>query len=62
MGARIIAVSDVVEAMSMNRPYRFVLGLPKALVEIKAGRGTLFDTQAVDACVRLFEKKQFAFR
>jgi PAS domain S-box-containing protein len=61
LGARIIAISDVIEAMSMNRPYRFVLGLTAALAEIKLGRNTLYDAQAVDACVRLFEEKHFAF-
>jgi PAS domain S-box-containing protein len=61
LGARIIAISDVIEAMSMNRPYRFVLGLHAALAEIKSGRGSLYDKRAVDACVRLFEEKHFAF-
>jgi len=54
--ARIIAVADVVESMSSHRPYRPALGIVKALTEIKAGRGTLFDERVVDACVAIFEE------
>ena len=61
MGARIIAIADVVEAMSTNRPYRFALGLPAALQEIQQGRGTLYDAEAVDACLDLFEQQGFSF-
>lgn len=54
--ARILAVADVVEAMSSHRPYRASLGLPPALAEITAGRGTLYDRSMVDACVSLFRE------
>ncbi len=37
--ARIIAVADVVEAMSSHRPYRPALGLDKALEEIEKTKG-----------------------
>jgi HD-GYP domain-containing protein (c-di-GMP phosphodiesterase class II) len=60
MGARIIAIADVVEAMATNRPYRAVLGLDAALEEIKQGRGKLYDALAVDACVALFENEGFS--
>jgi putative nucleotidyltransferase with HDIG domain len=53
MEARILAVADVVEAMSSHRPYRAALGLPVALDEIRAGRGSLYDAGAVDACLAL---------
>jgi HD-GYP domain-containing protein (c-di-GMP phosphodiesterase class II) len=56
--ARIIAVADVVEAMSSHRPYRPALGIEKALAEIERGRGTAFDAEVADACLRLFRKKQ----
>lgn len=59
--ARIIAVADVVEAISSHRPYRSALGIGPALEEIEKGRGALFDPDAVDACIRLFTQKQFAF-
>ncbi len=54
--ARIIAVADVVEAMSSHRPYRAALGIDKALEEIASKRGKYYDESAVDACLRVFEK------
>ncbi len=61
LGARIIAVADVIEAMSTHRPYRFVLGIDAALDEIKQHRGTLYDENAVNACLKLFAEKRFSF-
>jgi len=61
LGSKIIAVADVIEAMSMHRPYRFGLGLEAALAEIKQGRGTFYDPTVVNACIRLFEEKEFSF-
>jgi PAS domain S-box-containing protein len=49
-GARVLAVADVVEAMSRFRPYREALGIGKAIEEITVNRGVLFDPDAVDAC------------
>ena len=57
--ARIIAVADVVEAMSSHRPYRQSLGLDKALEEIEQGRGVKYDSQAVDACLKLFREEGY---
>ncbi len=54
--ARIVAVADVVEAMSTHRPYRASLGIEKALEEINANRGKLYDAGVVDACLALFEE------
>jgi PAS domain S-box-containing protein len=59
--ARILAVADVVEAMASHRPYRPGLGLDKALEEISRNRGALYDSQAVDVCLRLFREKGFSF-
>jgi PAS domain S-box-containing protein/putative nucleotidyltransferase with HDIG domain len=59
--ARILAVADVVEAMVSHRPYRPALGIDKALEEISREKGTLFDADAADACVRLFTEKAFKF-
>jgi HD-GYP domain-containing protein (c-di-GMP phosphodiesterase class II) len=61
IGAKIISVADVVESMSTNRPYRFVLGQAAALQEIRDGRGRLYDTRVVDACLRVFAERGFAF-
>ncbi|MDD2517876.1 MAG: HD-GYP domain-containing protein, partial [Synergistales bacterium] len=41
--ARILAVADVVEAMSADRPYRPALGMDVALEEIRSCSGRLFD-------------------
>lgn len=59
--AKILAVADVVEAMASHRPYRPSLGVQKAMEEIKANRGRLYDADAVDCCVHLFEKSGFIF-
>ncbi len=52
--ARIVAVSDVVEAMASDRPYRRSLGVEAALDEISRGAGTLYDADVVTACRELF--------
>jgi len=59
--ARILAVADVVEAMSSHRPYREAPGLDEALREISKNKGILYDPQVVDACIRLFTRKNFKF-
>ncbi|HEV2686108.1 MAG TPA: HD-GYP domain-containing protein, partial [Actinomycetota bacterium] len=56
IGARIIAVADVVEAMSSHRPYRASLGAQEAFDEIIRGRGTEFHPEVVDACLRLYSE------
>ena len=53
LGARIIAVADVLEATASHRPYRAALGLEAAVAELVKGRGTLFDPAVVDACLAL---------
>ena len=53
LGARIIAVADVVDAMATHRPYRAAVGIDAALQEIEANRGRLYDPDVVDACLRL---------
>lgn len=61
MEARIMAVADVVESMSSYRPYRSALGIDAALEEIENNRGTLYDKNVADACLRLFREKGFQF-
>ena len=60
--AKIIGVADVVEAMSSHRPYRPSLGIDKALEEIIQNRGTLYDPEVVDVCLKLFKEKGFKFK
>lgn len=57
--ARILTVADVVEAMSSYRPYRPARGIDKALCHIEQNKGTLYDPDVVDACLRLFTEKGF---
>lgn len=57
--ARILAVADVVEAMTSHRPYRPALGLDVALTEIKVNSGKFYDPQVVDACLAVFREKQY---
>jgi PAS domain S-box-containing protein len=59
--ARIMAIADVVEAMSSHRPYRPALGIGKALAEINTQRGILYDPDAVHVCSNLFTQKRFEF-
>lgn len=59
LGARILSVADVVEAMSSHRPYRPGRGIEVALDEILHARGTQFDPRVVDACVTLFREQKY---
>lgn len=59
--SRILAVADVVEAMSSHRPYRPALGINVALEEIETFKGLRFDAQVVEVCIRLFKEKGFKF-
>jgi HD-GYP domain-containing protein (c-di-GMP phosphodiesterase class II) len=59
--ARILAIADVVEAMSHRRVYRSTFGVDKALEEILRNKGTLYDPTGVDVCLRLFTEKGFTF-
>ncbi len=54
--SRILAVADVVEAMSSRRPYREAFSIAITLNKITKYRGNLFDPEVVDICVGLFEK------
>ena len=60
--ARILAVADVVEAMSSHRPYRAAHGVDKALEEITRNKGVLYDSDVAEACVRVFKEKGFKFK
>jgi putative nucleotidyltransferase with HDIG domain/PAS domain S-box-containing protein len=59
--ARIMGVADVIESMSSHRPYRPAYSIEKALLEIIMKKGVLYDTKAVEACVSLFNEKNFTF-
>lgn len=59
--ARILAVADVVEAMSSHRPYREAHSIEETMAEIEANRGILYDEKVVDVCLKLFKEKGYIF-
>lgn len=56
--AQIIAVADVLEAVTSHRPYRPALPLKKGIDILLSGRGILYNADAVDACISLIESKR----
>jgi len=59
LGAKIIAVADVVEAITSHRPYRAALGIEFAISEIKSNRGVLYNEAVVDACLNVLIKSNY---
>jgi len=53
LATRIIAIADVVDAMSSPHPYRTSLGIEKAIREISSRRGDLYDPEAVEICLSI---------
>jgi putative nucleotidyltransferase with HDIG domain len=51
IGARIILISDTVDAMTTDRPYRKRLSLDFVIAELQKCRGTQFDSAIVDVTV-----------
>jgi PAS domain S-box-containing protein len=60
MPARILAVADVVEAMSSRRPYRPALGVDASLAEL-AENPDRYDADVVRECLALHQAGQLAF-
>ena len=58
LDAKIIAIADVLEAMSSHRPYRPALGVKIAIDEIKKNTGIYYCSDCANALLRLFEKKR----
>jgi putative nucleotidyltransferase with HDIG domain len=59
--SRIILVSDTVEAMTSDRPYRKGLPLDRVTAELAQFSGTQFDPQCVSGMLRLLERESEAF-
>ncbi|MHB1340408.1 MAG: HD domain-containing phosphohydrolase [Coriobacteriia bacterium] len=55
LGSRILAIADVVEAMTNHRPYKPAVGIDAALDEIRGNAGKTYDAEVAAACVRVFE-------
>ncbi|MGE0354212.1 MAG: HD-GYP domain-containing protein, partial [Gemmatimonadales bacterium] len=50
-GARIIMISDTIDAMTTDRPYRKALGVDVVIAELQKHRATQFDPKLVDLVV-----------
>jgi putative nucleotidyltransferase with HDIG domain len=59
LDSKIVAVADVVDAITSSRPYRPARSVDVALYDIKGNRGTLYDPDVVDACWSLFYEKNY---
>lgn len=59
--ARVLAVADMIEAMSSHRPYRPARGMEAALTEVKTYAGKFFDPEVVDAAFRVVKKHPHLF-
>ena len=53
--ARIIAVVDAYDAMTTDRPYRPAMSRERAVAELRAGAGTQFDPEVVEAFRRAYK-------
>ena len=58
IGARIIAVVDAYESMTLGRPYRQAMTHENALRELRRCAGTQFDPKVVEIFVQLFPRQE----
>lgn len=61
LGARIIGVADVVEAMSNHRPYRPALKIEDVIEELYTNGGIKYDKRVVDICINLLTENKIKF-
>ncbi|RUR22997.1 PAS domain S-box protein [Legionella qingyii] len=59
--AKILAVADLVEAMSSHRPYRPARGIDVALDELCKNSGELYDPEVCKTCIKIFKENKFKF-
>lgn len=57
--ARILAVADALGNLTCHRSFRNALPIEAALEEISKHKGTSFDPEVVDACLRLFRDRGY---
>ena len=58
LGARIVTVSDVYQALTSNRPYRKAYSRKEAVEIIKQEAGILFDPAIVNIFLKILQKEQ----
>ncbi|MDD5668768.1 MAG: HD domain-containing protein, partial [Candidatus Omnitrophica bacterium] len=58
VGARIVCMADVYQALTSDRPYRKALPKEKALQIIREGAGTMFDPSIVNVFLKIVEKER----
>jgi len=59
--AKVVAVADVIEAMTADRPHREAKSLIGALEEVRTHRGVWYDSAAVDACETVIRNEGYRF-
>lgn len=57
--SKIIAIADIVEAISSHRPYRPAFGIEPALEEVAKHSGILYDAAVAEACLKLFRENRY---
>jgi putative nucleotidyltransferase with HDIG domain len=62
LAARLIAVADVYDSLTSDRPYRQAAGVEHALQEIAQSRGTQIDPTVIDALTAVVTREQEAVR
>jgi HD-GYP domain-containing protein (c-di-GMP phosphodiesterase class II) len=60
LGARILSVADAFDAMTSEQKHRQALSRSEAVDELKAGAGTQFDPEIVEAFVEMLNSRQEA--
>ena len=58
IGARIIAIADVYQALTSNRHYRKAFSRKKAIEILKKGTGTQFDPAIVDIFLKILKEEK----
>lgn len=58
LGARIVAIADVYQALISNRPYRKALAKANALKIIQEGAGTQFDPKITNVFLNILKKEK----
>ena len=52
-------LAEALDTISTHRPFRPGLGVEAALAAIERGRGSAYDADVVDACLRLFRDGRY---